>query len=146
MEPNKHDKFSSYTKIELEKLQALIQPLAKKSGIYRIIAVLMLSFSVVNLYQLTFGQANNSIMLGLFCLLAAVGMALYKEAIYQNKVIQNTSLAYIKERMKRSELLPSVTKDHYMEQIDTAPTYAFQTFFEFLNKEERMKKINESKM
>ncbi len=146
MAPIKYDNFPSYTKIELEKLQALIQPLAKKSSIYRIVAVVILSFSLVNLYHLTFGNVSNNILLGAFCLLAAIGMALYKEAIYQNKIIQKTSLAYMKARMMQTKLLPPVTRDHYMEQIDTEPTYAFQTFFEFLNKEERMKKINESKM
>lgn len=146
MAPIKYDNFPSYTKIELEKLQALIQPLAKKSSVYRIVAVVILSFSLVNLYHLTFGNVSNNILLGAFCLLAAIGMALYKEAIYQNKIIQKTSLAYMKARMMQTKLLPPVTRDHYMEQIDTEPTYAFQTFFEFLNKEERMKKINESKM
>lgn len=146
MAPINYDKFPSYTRMELEKLQALIQPLAKKSGIYRIVAVVILSFSLVNLYHLTFGNVSNNILLGAFCLFAAIGMALYKEAIYQNKIIQKTSLAYIKARMMQTKLLPPVTRDHYMEQIDTEPTYAFQTFFEFLNKEERMKKINESKM
>ncbi len=145
MEPYKLDKFPAYARIELEKIQLLVAPLVKKSTMYRIVSILLMSVSFTNLAFILWGETNYTmIALGVFSVLAAIGMALYKEAVYQNREIQKTSLEYIKGRMQRSTTLPQVTRDHYMEQIDIEPRNAIPMFFEFLNKEERMRKRNEA--
>ncbi|WP_096187890.1 DUF5392 family protein [Evansella halocellulosilytica] len=145
MLPLKLDHLSSYTKKEVEKLQTDLAPLVKRSAILTFISFSMLSIAIVNLFLFIFGMGNNDfVIIFAFSLLGALGMALYKETIYKNKEIQTTSIEYIKKRMVKSTLVPEDTKDQYIEKVNKDPMTAFQTFCDFLSKEERIRRVEDS--
>ena len=144
MLPIKTDHVSSYTKKEFEKMQSRISPLVKKSTIFTVASISLISISFINLYYLLFGHVSNMVLTVVFSILGAVGMALYKEVKFQNKEIYNTSINYIKERIMKSEIVPDYTRDRFIEKVSSEPMNAFQTFSEFLNQEERMKKLGNS--
>ncbi|MEB1807108.1 MAG: YwnF family protein, partial [Bacillaceae bacterium] len=138
------DHVSSYTKKEFEKMQSRISPLVKKSTIFTVASISLISISFINLYYLLFGHVSNMVLTVVFSILGAVGMALYKEVKFQNKEIYNTSINYIKERIMKSEIVPDYTRDRFIEKVSSEPMNAFQTFSEFLHQEERMKKLGNS--
>ncbi|MDE5414395.1 DUF5392 family protein [Alkalihalobacterium chitinilyticum] len=144
MLPIKMDHVSSYTKKEFEKMQRRISPLVKKSTIFTVASISLISISFINLYYLLFGHVSNMVLTVVFSVLGAVGMALYKEVKFQNKEIYNTSINYIKERIMKSEIVPDYTRDRFIEKVVSEPMNAFHTFSDFLHQEERMKKMGNS--
>lgn len=144
MLPIKMDHVSSYTKKEFENMQRRIAPLVKKSTIFTVASISLISISFFNLYYLLFGHVNNMVLTLVFSVVGAVGIALYKEVKFQNKEIYNTSINYIKERMMKSEIVPDYTRDKFIEKVKTEPMNAFQTFSDFLHQEERIKKMGNS--
>ncbi len=143
MMPAKLDKLPPYIRAEFEKIQAITSPLVKKGFLFTIVSILMMSFSMANLYGLIFHvTADRKTLMILACaLIGAIGMALYRETIYQNEEIRRTSIAYIKTRIKESKAIPAETKETYLEKITREPVNAFMTFTEFLSREERIKRI-----
>ncbi|WP_096199560.1 DUF5392 family protein [Bacillus sp. FJAT-45350] len=144
MMPIKLDGLSTYIRKEIEKIQSTIAPLMKKSMLLTFVSISMLSVAIVNLFILIFGSVNSqTVMIVAFSLLGAIGMALYKETVHQNKEIQKKSIEYIKERIKGSKSVPEETKDQYIEKVTREPMIALQTFCEFLSKEERIKRMED---
>ncbi|WP_216829798.1 DUF5392 family protein [Alkalihalobacterium elongatum] len=141
MLPMRMDDVSSYSKREFEKLQHKIAPLVKKSTVFSIISITMISFSLINLYHLLFGDINNIVFTFIFSLLGAVGVALYKEVKFQNKEIYKTSIEYINDKIQKSEVVPEYSKEKFIEKVRVEPMNAFQVFSDFLSQEERIKKM-----
>lgn len=134
----------AHTKREIEKIQMLVAPLIKKSSIYMLLSIPMIVFSLLNLAVIVFRIPTESFLtLVVFSLIGALGFALFKEALHQNKKIQKASIDYIKERIKKSSLVPENSKDMYIEKIQKDPINAFQVFSVFLNQEQRIKKLDE---
>ncbi|ARK30505.1 DUF5392 family protein [Halalkalibacter krulwichiae] len=145
MIPSKLDQFSHYTRKEFEKIQEMIAPLVKKSSTYAFLSVPMFSFSVVNLYFLLFNssQANQMLWIAIFAILGALGLALFKESIHKNREIFNKSVAYIKGRINKSDLITDDEKENYLNEIKHNPVNVFKVFQKFLSREERLKRMKE---
>ncbi|MFA9559540.1 DUF5392 family protein [Evansella sp. AB-rgal1] len=134
---------SNYVKSQLEEMHSEIAPLTKKSMIFTFIAIPLLFSSIFNLYFLiTYAPSNAEIgmMVLIFCVTGAVGMAFFKESKYYNKEIHNTSFEYIEKRIKKSEVINDYSKEKYLDQLHSEPYKSVAIFLEFLQQEENTNK------
>lgn len=137
------EQMPGFIKTEMQKIQKAVQPLMKKTVIYRFLAVPLAAFSLFNLAAFLFhasADRESLISAGLFALLAALGLAFFKEAGYQHKQIQKTVHIYMLNRIKKSEILSEERKNTYTRQIKEEP-FAMRSFVEFLTEEDRRKKM-----
>lgn len=115
----------------------------EKTVIYRFLAIPLAAFSLFNLAAFLFhasADRESLISAGIFALLAALGLAFFKEAGYQHKQIQKTVHIYMLNRIKKSEILSEERKSSYARQIKEEP-FAMRSFVEFLTEEDRRKKM-----
>lgn len=145
MNPFQSNDAPMYVKREFEQLQSLLAPSIKKTMLYAMIAMPLISFSLFNLYFFIASSAinrNTAVIVGVFALAGALGLALLKESMHKKKELQQKSLEYMKGRIKNSDNLADSAKNKYLEDIQKKPTKSYQIFYEFLQHEERMRQLN----
>lgn len=133
------EQMPGFIKTEMQKIQKAVQPFMKKTVIYRFLAIPLAAFSLFNLAAFLFhasADRESLISAGIFALLAALGLAFFKEAGYQHKQIQKTVHIYMLNRIKKSEILSEERKSSYARQIKEEP-FAMRSFVEFLTEEDR---------
>ncbi|MDX8044504.1 DUF5392 family protein [Gracilibacillus sp. S3-1-1] len=136
----------AFMKNELEKLFAKINPLMKKNAKYMMFAMPLLFISVFNLiFFLFFGGFENSMLAipVIYALMAAVGLALYKESKHIKKEIRQLETEYIVTRIEKSSILNERKKKDYISIIKTQPKLNLQTFMNFLTEENDRRKMME---
>ncbi|SDZ20302.1 hypothetical protein SAMN05421736_107181 [Evansella caseinilytica] len=127
---------------ELENIQQRIAPLLKKSSIFVLTSIPLITFSLINLYLLLFQIGINQelvIVAVAMSLVGAIGFALFKESMHHNKEIHKVSYEYISERISKSDILPELSKGKYLERIHHDPKRALNIFYDFLQHEEKTK-------
>lgn len=100
------EQMPGFIKTEMQKIQKAVQPFMKKTVIYRFLAIPLAAFSLFNLATFLFhasADRESLISAGIFALLAALGLAFFKEAGYQHKQIQKTVHIYMLNRIKRAK-------------------------------------------
>ncbi|WP_188207471.1 DUF5392 family protein [Alkalibacillus aidingensis] len=138
---------SMYIKEEFDQMQSKVSPFMKKSMIYGGLAFPLITISIFNLFFLLSSVSINKdtiVIFGLLALAGALGMAFFKELTHQNRRMHETSVHYIKERIAQSDQLPDYAKDRYLKEIRMNPANVFQTFYDFLKHEERIKNLDRS--
>ncbi|KAF1677983.1 DUF5392 family protein [Bacillus mexicanus] len=139
------EQMPGFIKSEMQKIQKAVQPFMKKTVVYRFLAIPIAAFSLFQLAVFLFHASadwKSLINAGLFALLAALGLAFFKEAGYQHKQIQKTIYIYMLNRIKKSEILSEDRKNSYTQQIKEEP-FAMRSFVEFLTEEDRRKNLYE---
>ncbi|ADU28998.1 YwnF family protein [Evansella cellulosilytica] len=134
---------SSYVKRELDKIRDVIKPYVKKSSLFSFISFPMIIFSIINLFALVTNFALTGeiiLIIGLYALMGALGMAFLKESQHLNRKIQHNSFEYILERIKKSDYLTDFQKETYLENMEKSPHKGIAIFSEFLEQEEQRKK------
>ncbi|MDQ0217439.1 hypothetical protein ELQ35_07125 [Peribacillus cavernae] len=138
--------FSDYVKNELEQLQKTIAPVLSKTTRYAIWAFPLMTISFFNLFFLLFysttGQVT-AIQLVIYALLGALGLALSKERKINQKEVQKLSNEYMIKRIENSSYVNDYRKKSYVDTITEQPLTALNSFIEFINEEEKVKKQNE---
>ncbi|MCR6106709.1 DUF5392 family protein [Salipaludibacillus agaradhaerens] len=135
---------SQYVKTEFEKIQTTLAPYIKKSSLYTLVSVPILTFSLMNLFVLIVNmRVSEQTMTPIiaFGIAAAFGLALFKESMYQSKEIYLKSFDYITNRIKKNDELPDTIKDRYLKRLQTEPANTMTIYYEFLQQEERIKKM-----
>lgn len=87
------------------KIQKAVQPFMKKPS-FTVFLLFRLLHSLFNLVAFLFhasADRESLISAGIFALLAALGLAFFKEAGYQHKQIQKTVHIYMLNRIKRAK-------------------------------------------
>ncbi|GAA0451242.1 DUF5392 family protein [Alkalibacillus silvisoli] len=133
---------STYVKNEFDHMQSQVSPFMKRSMIYSFIAFPLIAISVFNLFFVISSMSltsDSALVIGGLALIGAIGMALFKESVHNNKSLHQTSLEYVKSRIKKSEIIPEHAIDRYLKNIENSPNRLFQTFHDFLQHEERLK-------
>ncbi|UOQ48473.1 DUF5392 family protein [Gracilibacillus caseinilyticus] len=136
----------SFMKIELEKLFNKISPLMKKNARYMMFAMPLLLISILNLiFFLFFGGFDNGMLaiVIVYALMAAVGLALYKESKHIKKKIRELEMEHIVSRIEKSNIVNDYQKKDYISLIKSHPKMGLQTFLNFLNEENERKKMME---
>ena len=136
----------AFMKGELEKLFHKINSLIKKNAKYMMFAVPLLFISVFNLiFFLFFGGFSNGMVavVVVYALMAAVGMALYKESKHIKKKIQQLEMEHIVTRIEKSDILNEHKKKDYISLIKAQPKMGLQTFINFLTEENDRRKMTE---
>lgn len=133
-------------KNELEKLFNKINPLIKKNAKYMMFAIPLLFISVFNLIFFLFfgGFSNGMVAVGVvYALMAAVGMALYKESKHIKKEIKKLEMEHMVTRIEKSDILNEHKKRDYISLIKSQPKMGIQTFINFLTEENDRRKMME---
>ncbi|MCR6110786.1 DUF5392 family protein [Bacillus sp. A301a_S52] len=136
---------SQYVKTEFEKIQTKLSPYIKKSSLYTLVSVPILTFSLMNLFVLIVNMRvseQTMIPIIVFGVAAAFGLALFKESMYQSKEIYLKSFDYITNRIRKNDELPNAIKDRYLQRLQTEPANTMTIYYEYLQQEERLKKMN----
>lgn len=134
---------SEHIKKELEAIQKLILPLAKKTSKYMFWTYPLIGISLINIVYLLFFAPefmDNKFLLILYSILGALGLALYKEIRLNKKEIQKIGTQYIIERMKKSRFVGEDRKTYYIRTVEKLPVQALDFFIRFLQEEERNKR------
>jgi hypothetical protein len=137
--------FSESIKKEIENIQKLIFPLAKKTSKYMLWTFPLIGIAVLNLiYLLFFSPKENDVyvMMFIYAMLGAIGFALLKETKINKKEIQNIGVTYITDRINKSSVLTDGRKNKYIQLVSESPVTAMEHFVKFLQEEERVKKLS----
>lgn len=137
------EQLPGFIKKEIQKIQIAIAPLMKKSIIYRFLAFPLAAFSLFHLASLLIQAPSGRgafVSAGIFALLAALGLAFFKEAGYQRKQVQKTIRLYMLNRIRKSNILSEERKSAYTRLIAEEPS-AMKSFIEFLTEEDRKKEM-----
>ncbi|WP_058306552.1 DUF5392 family protein [Gracilibacillus massiliensis] len=136
----------SFMKLELEKLFQKINPLIKKNTKYMMFAVPLLFISLFNLiFFLFFGGFSNGMfaIAVVYALMAAVGLALYKESKHIKRKIKELEMEHMVTRIKKSDVINDYKKKDYISLIKSQPRMGIHTFMNFLTEENDRKKMME---
>ncbi|PGT88624.1 MULTISPECIES: DUF5392 family protein [Bacillaceae] len=131
----------NFAKKEIEKLQEVIAPFAKKASRYIFWSFPLIVLSIINIVTMLFGAGfNESITpsLVVYAIMGALGMALSKEAKLQQAEIQKVSMDYIVERIKKSEVVSDRVKEKYISLVKERPLQTLNHFVNFLEVENRV--------
>ncbi|GAE91913.1 hypothetical protein JCM21714_883 [Gracilibacillus boraciitolerans JCM 21714] len=123
-----------------------LNPLIKKNTKYMMFAVPLLFMSIFNLIFFLFfgGFANGMFAIAVvYALMAAVGMALYKESKHIKKKIKELEMEHMVTRIKKSDVINDYKKDDYISLIKSQPGIGIQTFMNFLTEENERKRMME---
>jgi len=132
--------FPEYIKKEIEAIQNLILPVARKTSKYMLWTFPLLTISLVNLvYLLAFTPKTEDTVgsLVLFAILGALGMALWKETKLNKKEIEKIGLVYIVDRIQKSRVVSEDRKNYYLKKVKEQPVEAMTNFIKFLQEENR---------
>lgn len=134
-----------YTKRELEKIQKTIAPYLKKSTLFSLLSIPLLSFAFASLYSLLFGQMVNPEMtiIIIVSFIGALGAAFFKESMHYNRSVFKTGFSLIRERIIKSDIASESVRKMYAEKLQQEPFNAMNIFIEFLAHEERQKRREE---
>ncbi len=128
---------------ELEQIKERVAPLMKKSSVCMFFSMFLLMISITNLYFILFHtilDVHSFIIILLFSLCGAFGLALYKESKMFHKEIQRVGNQHIIERINNSLYLTDSRKKEYIGWVNEQPFIATNTFIEFLNEEDNKRK------
>lgn len=132
---------------ELEKLFSKLSPLMKKNAKYMMFAVPLLIISFTNfIFFIIFdGFSEDMITTAIiYAVMAAIGMALFKETKYLKKEMKQLEMDHVLKRIKDSDVINDYRKKNYTDQIQSDPKLAIQTFIAFLQEENERKRIIEN--
>ncbi|WAA09923.1 YwnF family protein [Fervidibacillus albus] len=133
--------FPDNIKKELEAIQRLIMPIAKKTSKYMIWTFPLIGISVLNIAYLLFftpWDSNMYIYLGIYATLGALGFALLKETRLNKKEIEQIGVKYMIERIKKSRFVSDERKRQYIQMVKQKPVSAMENFVKFLQEEDRI--------
>lgn len=132
---------STSVRNEIEKLQEIIFPLMKKTSRYVIWSFPLLGIALVNLVWLVLfapSSTGTMIMSGVYALMGAIGMALFKESKINKKKMRKIGNEYMIERIEKSVYVSEGRKKEYIKFIQKQPIKATSSFIQFLNEEETL--------
>ena len=137
--------FPENIKKELDQIQELIMPLAKKTSKYMFWTFPLIGVALINLVYLLFFSNQTDGMyrsLGEYSLIGAIGLALLKETRLNKKEIERIGVRYIIDRMKKSRYVTTERKNQYIRRVRQNPVRAMDHFIRFLQEEERLKRLS----
>lgn len=136
------DSFPKYIQKEIENLHKLIMPLAQKTSKYMFWTYPLIGISIFNIVYLLFlsdQRGNNMyILLGIYAILGALGLALLKEIRLNKKEIEKIGRKYMIDRITKSYILSDERKDHYIKEVNQNKVLAMEKFVAFLQEEYRL--------
>lgn len=128
---------------EIEVVTDKLKPLLKKGSRYTLFAMPLIAVSFVNLLLLLIQggwNLDNLPILGIYALMAAIGIALYKESKHVKKEIQQIGMEHFIKRINNSEHVNDYQKQEYINTIKNKPKFGFHTFLNFLTEEDQRKR------
>ncbi|WP_164669812.1 DUF5392 family protein [Virgibacillus doumboii] len=128
---------------EIEIVTEKLKPQLKKSSRYTLFAMPLITVAFVNLFfSLIQGgwYLNNMPILAIYALMAAVGIALYKESKHVKKEMQQIGMEHFIKRINKSEHMNDYQKKEYISTIKSRPKFGFHTFLNFLTEEDQRKR------
>ncbi|OUM91915.1 MAG: hypothetical protein BAA03_04510 [Caldibacillus debilis] len=135
--------FPEYIRKELEQIQKLIFPLARKTSKYMFWTFPLIGISFLNIIYLLFFVPDGGRDYGLlfvYSVLGALGLALWKETRLNKKEIEKIGMQYMVERITKSRSVSEEVKTRYIRRIKEKPALAMENFVRFLQEEDRIER------
>jgi hypothetical protein len=129
---------------EIEQIQKLISPLARKTSKYMFWTYPLIGIALINLgYLLFFATRGDNfyIPLIIYAAIGAFGLALRRESKLNKKEIERIGVRYIIERMKKSRYVTNERKNQYIQIVNEKPILAMENFIKFLQEEDRLRRL-----
>mgnify|MGYP005850118267 CR=1 FL=1 len=140
MNPLLFNNMPPFIKKEMEKITEQIQPLMKKNSKYVMFAFPLMLVGGINLLILFIQNAwNMDMVTGLYALMTAIGLALYKESKHVNKRIHQIGKEHMIKRIKTSRIVADEKKKAYVKLVKEHSKMSLKTFFNFLNEENKQR-------
>lgn len=139
------NQMSDHIRKEIEAIQRLVLPLARKSSRYMFWTVPLIGISVINLIHLLFfapDYLDTRFFIVLYAFFGALGLALYREIRLNKKEMEKISVQYMINRVKQSPHIGDERKRYYVRLVEKLPVEAWDYFIRFLHEEERNKHAN----
>ncbi|ARI77658.1 DUF5392 family protein [Halobacillus mangrovi] len=139
---SKHKHLPAYIVDEFKELDKVTKPLFKKMRGYALLSFIAIPISFINILSLFLAGKTEPIYifpLLFFSIVGAFGLALQREVKFLYKEIQATSVQFIKERIRKTEVMHEHKRKNYMELIVKEPFSSINLFAEFLEEERRLK-------
>lgn len=134
-----------FVKTELERLFEKLSPLMRKNAKYRIFSLPLLFISILNLLFWLFIDGLDRGLLIVYALIAAIGLALYKESSHIKKQNSAIEKEHIVNRIQTSDIINDYKKKDYLSMLETQPRMRLHTFLQFLTEEnERKSRMQDS--
>ncbi|GGM19809.1 hypothetical protein GCM10011351_02090 [Paraliobacillus quinghaiensis] len=138
MNPLLFNNMPPFIKKEMEKITEQIQPLMKKNSKYVMFAFPLMLVGGINLLILFIQNTwSLDMVTGIYALMTAIGLALYKESKHMNKRIHQIGKEHMIERIKTSRIIADEKKKAYVKLVKEQSKMSLQTFFNFLNEENK---------
>ncbi|MDY0409671.1 YwnF family protein [Virgibacillus soli] len=140
-------KMPRFVKREMEQIQKIVGPLAKKSSKYALWSLPLISISLVNIVFLLFivpAEYQSTPTVYIFAALGAFGLALSRESKLQKREIHKLSTDYMIKRIQQSDIASELSQKRYIRLIHEQPLQMMQHFVRFLEEENRSNTIEEN--
>lgn len=129
---------------EMDKIAEKIRPLMKKVSLYHMIGLPMLIFGVMNMalpFLSSNFQVESMLIPAIYALVAAVGVALFKESRFLRKQVHLVTINYMKDRIKKSQVFEASEKDRFLRKVSERKTMDLPAFFQFLTEEHKRRQF-----
>lgn len=142
MNPLLFENMPPFIKHEMEKIVEQIQPLMKRNSRYIMFAFPFMFVGGFQLIMMFFQGSIGGDMLvvnGIYALMTAIGIALYKESRHMNKKIHQIGKKHMIERIETSRIIADDKKHAYIKMVKKHSKMSLQIFFNFLTEENQAK-------
>lgn len=136
------NQFPPFIQQEMDKILEKIRPLMKKISLYYMIGLPMLIVGALNMIMPFINPSamfETYILPIIYALIAAIGLALFRESRFLRKQMHLIGKNYMIERVKRSQIVEEHVKKKYVERLAKPLKMDLPLFFNFLTEENRSK-------
>ncbi|WP_067839968.1 DUF5392 family protein [Amphibacillus sediminis] len=144
MNPIQFEQLPPFIKREMDKISEKIRPLMKKVSTYSMFGFPLMLIGIFNMVIPFLNQEfsmESLLVPGVYALVAAIGVALFKESNFLKKQIHQIGKNYMVERINRSELMEADEKERYIAHVKKYVKMDLQPFFRFLTEENRRRQM-----
>ncbi|MBM7540373.1 DUF5392 family protein [Amphibacillus cookii] len=145
MNPAQFEQLPPFIKQEMDVISAKIRPLMKKVSAYYMFGFPLMLIGLLSMGMYLFDNSLNveTMMIpSVYALIAAAGVALFKESRFLKKQIHQVGKNYMVERIDKSEIIEEEEKNHYIKTVKKQVKMDLQPFFKFLTEENKRKHID----
>jgi len=139
------ERMPHFIKKEMDSISEKIRPMMKKISAYHIFGLPMMVIGIINILFLIFDSEmviDNYLIPIIYALLAASGLALFKESRTLKKEIHEVGKDHIIERINQSKIMEEAEKSRYIQSVQRQVKMDLQPFFKFLTEENKRNNTN----
>ncbi|SEN67126.1 hypothetical protein SAMN04488134_101603 [Amphibacillus marinus] len=133
-----------FIKREMDLISEKIRPIMKKVSTYYMFGFPLMLIGILNMvlpFINTDFAMETLLIPAIFALVAAIGIALFKESRFLRKQIHRIGKDYMVERISKSEVMEDSEKSRYITNVKKQVRMDLQPFFKFLTEENKRRQL-----